>query len=266
MTTATANDLSPVKSYEHLEPLEGGSRVKGETIHVGQESRNAGRVVRWQIFVNVQTHNGGESTPRNHAVALHEIPLMRKRYGNSGSVEPRPSWVSGIARAQGLTEAACRLEEERLKRAYGDVFAHVYGGANGVPQTLWSKVIDLTRAWNDMQERCRSADRRITAEDINTVIASITPKEELAESLEAIDLPAASPAKDSGVALDGKLLQFLTDNDVPDDKAQAFAAAIAAAAGPNLTEEAWSAIPGVGAHVQKRTKLLNLYASFIAAG
>lgn len=257
MTTA-------VLTYPELEHLEGGSAIKGSTQHIGQQNRNTGKPVRFQIYVNCTVQNGGESTARDHAVALHEIPLLRKRYGLSGSVQPRPHWVSGVARAQGLSESAFREEEQRLKQAYGDTFTEIYGGANGIPPCMGAKVAELTKAWNEMQERCKALDRRITAEDINQVIATIEPKEEFVEPLEELSVGDAETAtKKSGPTIDGALLQLLADNDVPEDKATAFAQEIAAAGGPALTDEAWARIPGVGNHKQRRDKLLRVYETHV---
>jgi len=259
MTTST------VLAYPDLDQLEGGSSVKGEATHIGQERRNAGKAVRWQIFVNCTVKNGGESTERDHAIALHEIPLMRKRYGMSGIIEPRPHWVSGVARAQSLSEIGCRDEEERLKKCYGEVFAATYGGANGIPPCLWAKVSDLTKAWNAMQTTCKAAERRITADDINRVIASIAPREELLEPLEDIADPSIKNEKDaSGPSIDGALLQHLIALDIPDDKATAFATEVALADGPELTDEAWARVPGVGLHKLKRGKLLEAYEAFVS--
>lgn len=256
-----------VLSYPELDQLEGGSRVKGDAAHIGAENSREGRIVRFQIFVNCTVQNGGESTPRDHAVALHEIPLLRRRYGNAGFVTPRPHWVSGVARVQGLSEAACREEERRLRQAYGEVFHDVYGGANGVPPCLWAKAIDLIRAWNEMQERCRAADRRITAEDINAVIATIEPKEELSEAIEPIDFGGAEVTSTGGnPTVDGALLQRLAEAEVPDDKAEAFAREVALAGGPGLSEEAWLRIPGVGNHKARRDKLLRIYEEHVSAG
>ncbi len=254
-----------VLALPDIEQLEGGSSVRGDARHIGQFGRNDGRVVRYQIFCNIMTQNGGgESTPREHAVALHEIPLLRKRYGNSGTVELRPTWVSGVARVQGLTEAGCRDEEGRLKKAYGADFVHVYGGANGVAQTLWSKSNDLVKAWNEMQIRVRDADRRMTVEDIERVVRVISPAEEILEVLEPVSQEPTAPAA-PGATVDGNLLQHLINADVPDEKAQAFAAEVALAGGPSLSDEAWSRIPGVGNHSQRRQKLLNTYAAYVGA-
>jgi hypothetical protein len=255
-----------VLAHPDIEQLEGGSSVKGETVHVGQFGRSDGRVVRYQIFANVIVQNGGgESTSRGHAVALHEIPLLRRRYGNSGTVELLATWVSGVARVQGLTEAGCRDEESRLKKAYAAEFAHVYGGSNGVPQTLWSKSNDLVKAWNEMQERCKRADRRMTVEDIERVVSVISPSEELLEVLEPVAQESLKTSE-PGQSIDGNLLQHLIGQEVPDEKAQAFAAEVAKAGGPELPDDAWSRIPGVGNHQLRRQKLLNAYASYVAAG
>jgi hypothetical protein len=253
-----------VLSLPEIEQYEGGSSVKGDARHIGSFGRNDGRPVRYQIFCNVMVQNGGgESTAREHAVALHELPLLRKRYGMSGTVEIRPTWVTGIARVQGLSEAACRDEEARLLKAYGADFTHVYGGANGVPQTLWTKANDLVKAWNAMQAKCRDADRRMTKEDIERVVEVISPREELIETLEPLESLNAPTGTTTPSTIDGNLLQHLVAQEVPDEKAQAFAAEVAIAGGPSLSEEAWNRIPGVGTHSQRRNKLLRAYESYV---
>jgi hypothetical protein len=256
-----------VLSLPEIEQYEGGSSVKGDTKHIGSFGRNEGRHVRYQIFCNVIVQNGGgESTPRQHAVALHEIPLLRKRYGMSGTVDLLPTWVTGTARVQGLSEAACRDEEKRLLTAYGADFTHVYGGQNGVPQTLWTKANDLVKAWNAMQAKCRDADRRMTREDIERVVEVISPREELLETLEPLESLNAPAAPATPSTIDGNLLQHLINAEVPDEKAQAFAAEVALAGGPVLSEEAWNRIPGVGTHSQRRNKLLRAYESYVGGG
>jgi hypothetical protein len=253
--------MSAVLTHPEIEALELGSTIKGKASHIGQADRGAGRVVRHQIFVNVYcgySLDVGRKDP-TVAHAIHEIPLLRRKYGNQGEIIPRASWVSGTPRVHEMTEIDCRNERERLEKSYGEIFADVYGGSHGAKCTLFDAMADAVKAWNAMQGRVSDADRRINDDDIAEVVRAIEPEAASIETIEPI-MPSDSTGQ-AGEA-DGDLVSFLTRNEVPDDKAQAFAREVKASEGQPLSDEAWSRIPGVGKHEQRRDKLIKLHEQF----
>ena len=253
--------MNAVLTHPEIEALELGSTIKGKATHVGQTDRGAGRVVRHQIFVNVYCGYSLDVGRKDPTVAhpIHEIPLLRRKYGNQGEIIPRASWVSGTPRVHELTEIDCRNERERLEKNYGEIFTEVYGGSHGTKCTLFDAMADTVKAWNAMQERVSDADRRINDEDIAEVVKAIEPE---AASIETIEPIMVADTTGQGGSADGDLVAFLGRNDVPDDKAHAFAREVKAADGATLGDEAWARVPGVGKHEQRREKLTKLHDQF----
>lgn len=101
----------------------------------GIVERESGRAVAFAVNVNFELKDG--TRERSHGVAIHEVPLLRRRYPD-GTVKVMTEWPRGISRLRDLTMTELRSEHARLCLSYiyptspttkRDLVAEVYGAS-----------------------------------------------------------------------------------------------------------------------------------------
>ena len=242
----------------------------------GIKGRETGAVVRHQVFVHVDWKNGPkESTV---AIALHEIPILRRRARLTGeTVTINPSWTRGIQRVQGVNRAKLEDIRSTLERdhvhqhgnANINLFHEVYGGVNGGKCTLFECMSKLYSAWREMIRKLEERGQRLSAESIEAVLSVIAPKDE-SDQIEPDPIfedPMPAPSFADKPAADAMLIEFLVSRQTSDEVAHAFAAAVAShPIGESWTEEEWATVPGLGKGTRgvsvKRQYLLNALAAY----
>jgi hypothetical protein len=272
--------------------IERHSQVKtsGQSFNIyGIEDKTSGGIVLHQVFVNCKIGRPDRSTV--HALPIQEIPLMRRlQKMNGGEVKPLATWVDTIhvRQVRGLTRAQAGELLERLKgqtditlgqskrAAYVhtmddgtdvNIFEAVYGGQNGQPNRLFKAMKEAKLKWDEVNTEARDQMRRLTEEDIESVIECCMPQDDLKELSELDELEDDVLATGNAPVSDDKgLIEFLVEgHGVHQDVATLFAQALHRNNG-TLTAEHWDAIPGLSsmdkASDKKRAKLMTLYKEF----
>ncbi len=182
-----------------------------------------GEAVAAAVSVNMTMRDGERS--RGHSIALHEVPLMRRLYGN-GTVVLHTEWVPGVNRCVPLTRRMFEEETKRLVRTYtipiannnvNKIFAEVYGDTEAdATKKLHEAMGKLFEGWKAIEKKALAAFKKaggslagqpkgaihgllgkhFTTDDLESLIALIEPKAKTLESVELASIEIDEEATD----------------------------------------------------------------------
>lgn len=280
-----------IDQHSLMAPKDGGTPLGIS----GVVNRTSGPKLINQVFINCLS--GRANRKALVCLPVHVIPLeraMQKRSG--GDVKPVPGMAPFIKQELGMTKLEVVKEIMRLhgnddpekgpvqQGAYvyhddeGDphnLFHEVYGGANGSPITIVDRMQDIEKAWRELVATTIDEMHTINEKDLQALIAVAAPStastlfdalEKATKSVEHVKKVEHKTNTDvTPGPIDNTFVEYMVnEHEINEEVARQFSAQISVPKGANdtLTDEQWKAIAGVGAHKQKRNKLMSCFDDF----